>query len=205
MALKDLIDNQSDIAKISSYLDKLSFEHRLKECNGLARKQYGVLYALAKSSTPLTLQYFVPDHLPDNTEIIHHGRNSLALPNAFRLFQKRFCRPAGERARLFGYNHGIVMKGIGPGYFVAKSTAGNPEWAKRSGVVIDYFEVPDKNVVDEWPKVIPNSKRLQYFVYHKTRDFMRRVSQHVSIGAAYKKEKPMGVHFILCRDDKQSK
>ena len=35
----------------------------------------------------------------------------------------------------------------------------------------------------------------------QTRDFIRGVSEHVSIGAAYKKEKAMGVHFILCRDD----
>ena len=40
-----------------------------------------------------------------------------------------------------------------------------------------------------------------FLVYHKTRDFMRGVSKHVSIGAAYKKEKPMGQFFILNRKD----
>ncbi len=72
---------------------------------------------------------------------------------------------------------------------------------KRSGVVIDYFEVPDGEVVGSWPKIVPNSRWLQFFVYHKTRDFVRGVSKHVSIGEAYKKEKSMGVFFILCRDD----
>jgi hypothetical protein len=41
---------------------------------------------------------------------------------------------------------------------------------------------------------------LQTLVYHQTRDFMRRVSSHVTIGAAYKKERALNVHFILCRD-----
>ncbi len=30
----------------------------------------------------------------------------------------------------------------------------------------------------------PNSQGLQVFVYHRTRDFMRKVSEHVSIGRA---------------------
>ena len=30
---------------------------------------------------------------------------------------------------------------------------------------------------------------------------MRRVSQHVSIGAAYKGEKPLDHYFTLCRED----
>ena len=33
-----------------------------------------------------------------------------------------------------------------------------------------------------------------------TRDFMRRVSAHVSIGKAYKDEKPMPAYFALCRE-----
>ena len=93
------------------------------------------------------------------------------------------------------------MGWIGPGFFVGKKTAGNAAWEERGKVVIDYFEVPDSPVVEGWPKVVPNSKGLQVFVYHKTRDFMRRVSNHVSIGEAYKKEKSMGVNFILCRGE----
>ena len=49
--------------------------------------------------------------------------------------------------------------------------------------------------------MVPNSKGLQFLVYHKTRDFMRRVSEHISIGAAYKKEKSLGQFFVLIRED----
>jgi hypothetical protein len=38
------------------------------------------------------------------------------------------------------------------------------------------------------------------FVYNNTRDFMRRVSQHVSIGTAYKGDKALGAWFVLCRE-----
>jgi hypothetical protein len=47
--------------------------------------------------------------------------------------------------------------------------------------------------------VIPNTQGLQRFVYHKTRDFMRRLSTHVTIGAAFKEEKAHDHYFILCR------
>ena len=50
-----------------------------------------------------------------------------------------------------------------------------------------------------WPRVVDNHWRLQRFVYDETRDFMRSVSAHVSIGAAYKREKPLDHYFVLCR------
>jgi len=66
-------------------------------------------------------------------------------------------------------------------------------------VVIDYFQVPDGPVAEGWPQVVANDWRLQRFVYHQTRDFMRRVSRHVSIGAAFKRERPLDHYFVLCR------
>ena len=92
-----------------------------------------------------------------------------------------------------------IVNTIGPGYFVAIPTEGHEGWPSRGAVVVDYFQVPDGPVVDGWPKVKPNSSGLQMFVYNKTRDFMRRVSSHVSIGAAYKVEKALDHYFVLCR------
>ena len=82
---------------------------------------------------------------------------------------------------------------------MAVSTAGRPEWEARGAIVIDYFQIPDGPVPAGWPPVIPNSQGLQRFVYHHTRDFMRRVSTHVTIGAAFKEEKSLDHYFILCR------
>jgi hypothetical protein len=68
-------------------------------------------------------------------------------------------------------------------------------------VVIDYWQVPDTAVVDGWPRVVPNNHGLQVLVYNKTRDFMRRVSAHLSIGAAYKGEKALDHYFVLVRHE----
>jgi hypothetical protein len=38
-------------------------------------------------------------------------------------------------------------------------------------------------------------------VYAGMKDYMRRVSEHVSIGRAYKHEKPMNAWFVLVREE----
>jgi hypothetical protein len=118
-----------------------------------------------------------------------------------RLFQKRFSRPEDGSDRLFGYNESPFKTTIGPGFFVAIPTAGKPAWEERGAIVIDYFQIPDGPVPSGWPRVIPNTKGLQRFVYHRTRDYMRRVSAHVTIGAAFKEESSLDHYFILCRED----
>jgi hypothetical protein len=59
--------------------------------------------------------------------------------------------------------------------------------------------VPSGEVVAGWPKVVPNQKGLQVLVYNGTRDFMRKVSSSVTIGAAYKGETPLDHYFVLVR------
>src|SRR5262249_50745644 len=113
-------------------------------------------------------------------------------------FQKRFCRP-DNGDKLFGYNEGPTRRLIGPGYFVATTTDQHPQWAQHGGVVIDYHQIPESDVAAGWPPVIPNSQGLQRFVFYQTRDFIRRVSTHVSIGAAFKRDKPLDHYFVLCR------
>ena len=199
MSLKELLlDDDATIASIAAHLDGLSHEDRMDEVMSCNRKQQIAMYEKAAASAPITFEHFVPASVGPLTEVIHHGRNTLP---AFKRFQKRFCRPADSADRLFGYNEGSTRALIGPGYFVAIPTEGNADWKPRGAVVVDYFQVPDQDVVEGWPKVVPNSRGLQMFVYNKTRDFMRKVSEHVSIGAAFKKEKALGAYFVLCRED----
>lgn len=201
MRLRDLIsDPNTTIDAIGRYLDGLSADERLAETRTLSRNDQRTLYERASSAEPITLEHFVPQGIGPRIAVHHDGRNTLPLPASMKLFQKRFCRPEDGSSRLFGYNQSPFLSTVGPGFFVVVSTKGNAEWEKRGAVVIDYFQVPDGPVVDGWPKVIPNSKGLQYFVYNGTRDFMRLVSQHVSIGTAYKGEKALDHYFILCRD-----
>lgn len=199
MDLRARIRDQ-EIDAIAGYLDGLGPEERLAETRALARDDQRRLYEKAAAGRPLGLADFVPEEAGAREEIIHDGRNTLPLPSGLKLFQKRFCRPEeGGAARLFGYNQSPFLGTIGPGFFVAVPTTGNAAWEARGAVVVDYFQVPDGAVAEGWPKVVPNTRGLQVFVYHKTRDFMRRVSAHVTIGAAYKVEKPLDHYFVLCR------
>ncbi|MDI3288667.1 hypothetical protein [Polyangium sp. 15x6] len=201
MRFRELIqDSSATIDAIASYLDGLSAEDRLNETRTLSRDEQRKLYQRAERASLITLDHFVPTDITKLAPVHHDGRNTLPLPSGLKLFQKRFCRPEDGSARLFGYNESPFLGTVGPGFFVAVPTKGRAEWEARGGVVIDYFQVPDGPVAAGWPKVIPNSKGLQKFVYNGTRDYMRKVSTHVSIGAAYKGEKALDHYFILCRD-----
>ena len=200
MSLKAMIDDAAlPITEIGAYLDGLDHAVRKAEVLILSSRQVKELYHRAAAAEPLTLDFFVPEDVAATTEVIHHGRNSLP---AFNFFQKRFARSARSGDRLFGYNEQSMRWATGPGFFVALES--RPEWRDRGAVVIDYHQVPGEgdDVPAGWPKIVPNSRGLQFLIYHKTRDFMRKVSSHVSVGAAYKGEsdKEMGAYFALCRD-----
>ncbi len=201
MRFRELIQDPSvTIDAIGTYLDGLSAEDRLAETRTLSRDEQRKLYQRAEKAPPITLEHFVPPDMLPLAPVHHDGRNTLPLPSGWKLFQKRFCRPEDGSARLFGYNQSPFLSTVGPGFFVAIPTKGRAEWEPRGAIVIDYFQVPDGPVAAGWPKVVPNSKGLQVLVYNGTRDYMRSVSKHVSIGAAYKGEKALDHYFILCRD-----
>lgn len=187
------------IEEIGIFLDNLDHADRMKGICGLKLKEMKALFERAREAEPITLDHFVPKSTADANEVIHEGLNSLP---AFRRFQKRFCRSFSSTSGLpavFGYNEGPTRPLIGPGYFVAHETREVPHWAARGAVVVDYHMIPDGPVAQGWPEVIPNEQGLQQMVFSKTRDFMRRVSTHVSIGEAFKYESRMGAYFILCR------
>lgn len=199
ITLDDLIDDEhAGIDTIAAHLDSLAADTRWREVESLGRARQRTLYAKAAHAAPIDLAHFGVD-APPREEVIHDGVNTLPFPRPFRRFQKRFCRPSDASVRLFGYNEGPTRRWIGPGFFVAVPTAGRPSWTANGAVVVDYFQVPDGAVADGWPRVVDNHWRLQRFVYGETRDFMRRVSRHVSIGAAFKRDRPLDHYFVLCR------
>jgi hypothetical protein len=199
--LKRLIwDDGVSVAEVATALDAATPDARLVATRALDRADQRALYRKAKSSPPITLAHFVPDDRAPVEPVRHFGRNTLPTPGSLRLFEKRFCKPKDGAARLFGYNESPFRPLIGPGFFVAVATDANPSWAERGGVVVDYFQIPDGPVAQGWPPVIPNTQGLQKYVYNKTRDFMRKASTHVSIGAAYKVETSLDHYFILVRE-----
>ncbi len=190
-------DPHVGVDEIGRYLDGLDRDLRWREVGALGRSQQRTLFDKAAHARAIDFEHFVGT-AGAREEVIHDGANTLPVFPPLRRFQKRFCRPErGER--LFGYNEGPTRKLIGPGYFLAIPTADRPAWSARGAVVVDYFQIPDEDVAAGWPRVVDNHWRLQRFVYQETRDFMRRVSMHVSIGAAFKREKPLDHYFVLCR------
>lgn len=197
MNLSQLIHEETRIEDIAEHLDQLAPTERRQQTLAVDGALQKKLYERAQLSAPLDLDFFVPGDVPDETEVIHYGRNSQP---AFRYFQKRWARPSGRPGQLFGYNEARVRPLVGPGYFVAHPTEADGSDV-RGAVVVDYFMMPDGPVPAGWPAVKPNHRGLQMFIYNKTRDYMRRVSEHVSIGIAYRKEKTVLGYFLLCRDD----
>ncbi len=182
-------------------LDALDHAGRHDAVRACGRAELGRLYDLAAEAPPLDEAHFVADRGPLEP-VTHDGWNSLPLPRASRQFQKVFARPEpGGAPRLFGYNEGDSRRLIGPGYFQLVPTAGNAEWAPRGAWVVDYHRVPDGPVPAGWPKVVPNWWGLQILVYDGTRDFMRRVSRHVSIGKPWGRLGALPFCFALIRRD----
>lgn len=177
-----------DRGAIAHVLDEVGDEGRLNTVMDLGKRELAALFDAAADNEPVTLEDVVPSDVPPMTEVIHEGKNSLAL---FTRFQKRFCRPAAREGELYGYNEQEMRMWTGPGYFVAYLP---PD----GGVIIDYRRLPDEKPAG-WPPIIPNHARLGRFVYDGMTDVLRRVSSGVSIGRAYKGERAMDAWFVLVR------
>lgn len=181
-----------DLDAIEALLDAADHATRISVLRGLKPKIQRNLFEAAVGRR-VTTEAIVPSSAGSLVEVIHEGQNTLP---AFQSFQKRFCLPSeahqpSDRRILWGYNH-APLKGItGPGYFVAYDDEDAGE------VVIDYRELPPEHPED-WPEILSNKARLGRFVYAGMVDRLRRVSDHLTIGRAYK-AKPMNAYFALVR------
>ena len=191
--LKELLaPERPDAAKIAAFLDGLDHGGRMTAITALqGTKEQAKLYDINAGAPAVTMAELVPVETPPLREVIWHGKNSLPV---FTHFQKRFCRPKGERGaqELWGYNHQTMAWVTGPGYFVCHQDGPIP-------AAIDYRVVPPE-APPGWPDVKRNDQGLSRFVYANMVDYLRRVSKHVLIGRAYKGGKEMPNWFLLCRE-----
>ncbi len=185
--------SDADIDAIAAHLDGLDHETRVEQSRGLGPKEQRRLWSLARGR-PVQLDDIVPPDRGPLETVRHYGRNTLP---AFRLFEKRFCRPpqGQDDTVLWGYNEGVSRAAVGPGYFICRTTDGD----SRGEVVVDYYRVPpDKPAT--WPAIQPNDRGVTRLVYGFMHDFLRRVSDHVTIGRAYKLDRETPNCFTLCRE-----
>jgi hypothetical protein len=183
-----------DVDALEAFLDGLEEAARVTAVRTIGGAHQRRLWEACEGRGS-SLDLFVPADTPPVTEIINAGKNSLPV---FTHFEKRFCRVQGKDDELWGYNHAAVGKLVGPGYFVAHF------FEDRGEVGIDYLKCPplDGQVPEGWPAIKPNEKGIQRFVYAGMVDYMRRVSQHVTIGRAYKGGTDALPHtFLLCRQE----
>ncbi len=193
MYLKTFLEPKVDLERLAAMLDTCGHWARVNAVRSLSNAQMKVLFEACAETGALTLDYMVPTTEP-LVEVIHHGKNGLP---AFNHFQKRFCRPDGEDSadQLWGYNHNpdFQMAVTGPGYYVSTLT-------EKSEVLVDYARIPPRKPA-AWPAIMGPKARAGFLVWDGMTDVLRKVSEHVTIGAASKNGKLMGQYFALCRED----
>lgn len=179
-----------DINALEIAFDEATHDERVTATRLFTGKLQKKLFNAAEGR-PVTVDQMVPVKEPLR-EVIHVGTNTLP---AFRHFEKRFCRPSDlEPNTLMGYNHNWYWQVTTPGYYVAYQD-------KSSGELwVDYRKLPNEKP-DAWPPIMSNSSRLGLVIFAGMVDRLRRVSEHVTIGRAYKKS-AMNAWFVLVRDDR---
>ncbi|MEZ4372616.1 MAG: hypothetical protein R3B07_17450 [Polyangiaceae bacterium] len=192
-----LLGHRDDHTKqrITEALDRMDHKGRMLMMEQATGADQQALWDLFEGEEA-DADFFVPSGTDPLKEVIHHGKNTLPAHN---FFQKRFCLADDESGDLWGYNHQTLDWATGPGYYVAHSVDREKDKEAPSEFVINYTKIPPKKP-ESWPVIIPNEKKLGRFVYAGMKDYMRKVSEHISIGRAYK-GKPMSAWFMLCRED----
>lgn len=188
--LEIVLADPIDIGKLETALNAADPQTRLDASRRFNLKIQKRLYAVTEGRV-VTADQLVPIDAKGQ-QVIHDGTNTLP---AFRAFQKRFAKPEDPANReVVGYNHNWYQFAAAPGYFVGSHVD------ELNQFVIDYTELPTEKA-PEWPKIISNKFGLGIFIWTGMKDRMRSVSEHVTIGRAYKGGKPMNAYFTLVRQD----
>lgn len=181
------------VDELAEFLDQLDHNTRLAAVRSLGARHLRRLFDAVEGMLRVSIDDLVPAKYGIRNQVRHYGKNSLP---AFTIFEKRFLRPSRGASELWGLNHQALAPVTGPGYFMASNASdGRPE------VDIDYLRVPPETP-EGWPPVQANEAglNLSRFVYAGMVDRLRGVSQHVSIGRAYRGGKPQPAWFVLCRE-----
>lgn len=188
--LTDLLNAPSlDLPAIAAAFDALPDAERVTAATSLSSTQQSRLFDAAKGFRAVTLNDLVPPSVPAMTCVPHEGVNSMLL---FRRFAKVFYRPADGAKELWGYNRtsALVTTTVGPGYYVAYDLPDGE-------VLVDYTRLPERPAPSA-PAILSNSSRLSFFVYNNTKDTLRGVSTHVTIGRAARGTRTLNNWFVLC-------
>ena len=192
MSLSDLLKAATpDPAAIADHLNGLSVEQQVAEVRALSIKNVHRCWAMAEPGESIDLGDLVPPGTPEGTPVHHLGINTLP---ASRFFEKRFAQAPGIEGELWGYNHQPLAWLTGPGSFVVHAAGSDGEDA----LFIDYRSFPSGEI-SGWPKAKSNDRGIAKLVYGGMQDFMRKVSDRVSVGRAFVAGKDRKASFMLVR------
>jgi hypothetical protein len=188
--LKEILQGTSaSLEDVSSHLDRLEHEERIRQVVAINKSEQIRLWELAEKGEALTLEYLVPKSAKALQLFPFEGKNSLPI---YTRFQKVFYRLSD--GTIGGYNNSPARWLVGPGYYVAEMS-----WKNPKEIAVNYLKLPKEKPAD-LPPIKDNMSGLTRFVYGGTVDFLRWVSKDVVIGRAYKQgEKEMPNWFVLCR------
>lgn len=176
------LPSATDLPTLAAALDAAPVADQLVWLHSLSKKEMKALWAIAGT---ITVEHF---HAGDGQIVEHEGQNDL-LPG-FDHFEKHFVLRKGQ---VQGYNYGRWGWAIGPGHFILRGD--------ESGVYVDYTSVP-ADAPEGWPAVVSNTSGLSRFVYGNMKDFMRKVSDRISVGRAYDADgSDKGHFFVMVRRD----
>lgn len=193
MSFSALLDDHNVTpAALAAHLDALSDPERLRQTLALDGRRQARLFDVVQGARRFTLDELAPPTATALHGVAHEGRNSLPT---FSRFAKLFAVPddaARATTERWGFNRtsGFVTAAVGPGYFVVVQ--------QGDEVLVDYTQLPPRPLTGG-PRVLANSSRLSFFVYNRTKDLVRGVSKHVSIGRASRDGKQLDNWFVLCR------
>jgi hypothetical protein len=193
MDVTTLLEPKINLERLTEILDGLGHDGRLHTIRTWTKHQQAALFEAAKGYRPLDLDFLVPSSVGPLVEVIHDGKNTLPM---FTRFQKRFTKLEGEAFPIGGYNHQSMQGFTGPGYFGVTKGEGEHE----GELVIDYSKIP-KHKPESWPEIRSNEGGLAGIVNGGMIDYLRGLSNHVSIGVAYKDGKHRNQWFALVRQD----
>jgi hypothetical protein len=172
------------LAPIGAALDALSHDERINWMRGLSRRELRTLYGLAEGGPALPLSFY---HGPEGEIVRHHGQNSLPV---FSRFEKRLVR-LGDQVQGYNHNGRMVSAVSGPGHFIASQDGDE--------VLFDYTVLPSQKP-DAFPELKANDAGSARLVFGGMVDRVRRVSQHCTIGTAFRNGKPENAWFMLVRE-----
>ncbi len=184
-----MVAGDASARDIAEFLDGLPPQTRVRTCLSIPGHLLAPLYARVRGHGLLEISVFAS---PPRQTIVYELKNSLRL---FNTAQKRFYQPT--RGDVIGFNYtGSLAPLTGPGYFYALN-------GDDGELVFDYTRLPDFRPPG-WPEIRPNTGIVAGATYGNTIDYVRMVSRHTVVGAAFRGGKPRNAYFLLTRSAAQS-